>query len=144
MTRGDIDREAVRRHLVALDTALQYLRRYQGTSTAALVADQELLWAVERGLQRCAQNVLDISTHLVAGAGRDTPDYATALDELGRLGVLPPEFVARFRGVAGFRNVLVHAYLEVDIELVRELLVDRLGDFVDYARYVEAYLARGA
>lgn len=144
MTSGQIDREVVRRHLVALDTAVRYLRRYRSASLETLTADHDTLWAVERGLQLCAQNVLDISTHLVAGAGHDTPDYVTALDELGRLGVLPVEFVMRFRGIAGFRNVLVHAYLDVDVKRVHELLVDRLEDFVEYARHVEAYLAREA
>jgi hypothetical protein len=51
-----------------------------------------------------AQNALDIATHLVTSAGHDAADYATALEELGRLGGLSPDFVAVFRGIAGFRN----------------------------------------
>src|SRR5262249_40550194 len=38
-------------------------------------------------------------------AGRDAPDYASAIDLLPELGVLPSEFAARLRGIAGFRNV---------------------------------------
>ena len=95
---------------------------------------------MERGLQLCTQNVLDVATHLAASAGRDVPDYANAIDQLASLGVLPGEFVARFRPVAGFRNVIVHGYLDVDLEIVHRLLNERLDDFAEFARRVSRYL----
>jgi len=95
---------------------------------------------VERGLQLCAQNALDIATHLAAAAGRDAPDYASAIDVLGELGVLPDDFAHRFRGIAGFRNVLVHGYLGVDLPRMHRLLNSGLDDFADFARFVEAYI----
>ncbi|MGH7338175.1 MAG: type VII toxin-antitoxin system HepT family RNase toxin, partial [Myxococcota bacterium] len=93
-------------------------------------------------LQLCAQNALDIATHLAASAGRDAPDYASAIDVLGDLGVLPTQFVHRFRGVAGFRNILVHGYLGVELDRLHELLNAGLDDFVEFARYVESFLQR--
>lgn len=95
---------------------------------------------VERGLQLCTQNALDIATHLAASAGRDVPDYATAIHQLSDLGVLPAEFAARFRPVAGFRNVIVHGYLDVDLTVVHRLLNNRLDDFVEFARLVGLHL----
>ncbi len=142
MTPGQPDSGVLRRHLLALDTAIQRLRRHSGTSLAALRENPDLQWAVERGLQLCAQNALDIATHLAAAAGRDTPDYASAIDVLAELGVLPAPFARRFRGVAGFRNVLVHGYLALDLARVHELLNAGLEDFVEFARHVEAFLQR--
>jgi uncharacterized protein YutE (UPF0331/DUF86 family) len=121
---------------------VQRLRRHAGPPLAALIADPDTLWAVERGLQLCAQNALDIATHLTASAGRDAPDYASAVDRLGELGVLPDAFARRFRGVAGFRNVLVHGYLGVDPERVHALLNSGLDDFLAFAQHVESYLTR--
>jgi uncharacterized protein YutE (UPF0331/DUF86 family) len=103
MSPGQADPAVLRRHLLALDAAIQRLRRH---------------------------------------AGRDAPDYASAVDILGDLGVLPTEFARRFRGVAGFRNVLVHGYLGVDLARVHELLNSGLDDFVEFARHVERYLER--
>jgi uncharacterized protein YutE (UPF0331/DUF86 family) len=142
MSPGQPDVAVVRRHLLALDVAIQRLRRHSGRSLAALAADPDTLWAIERGLQLCAQNALDVATHLTASAGRDTPDYASAIDRLSELGVLPDAFARRFRGVAGFRNVLVHGYLGVDQARVHELLNSGLDDFEVFARHVEAYLTR--
>ena len=140
MTPGRPDPVVVTRHLLAIDDALQRLRGHQGLSRAQLAEDGDRLWAVERGLQLCAQNALDIATHIAAGAGHDVPDYATAVDRLMGLGILPAEFAARFRGVAGFRNVIVHGYLDLDLAIVHELLEQGLDDLVTFAQHVNRYL----
>ena len=142
MTPGQPDLLVVRRHLLALDGAVRQLRHHAGRPLSALRADPDAQWTVERGLQLCAQNALDIATHLAASAGRDAPDYASAVDALATLGVLPTEFAHRFRGVAGFRNVLVHGYLGVELERVHVLLNAGLDDFVEFARHVESFLER--
>lgn len=141
MSPGEFDPGVVRRHLYGLDQALQVLRRHQGRPVEELAAKVEELWLVERGLQLCAQNALDVATHLAASAGRDAADYASAIDHLAETGVVPRDFAARFRGIAGFRNVIVHAYLDVDPALVHRLLNERLDDFAEFARHVSTYLA---
>lgn len=141
MGPGEIDAQIIRRHLAALRESLEVLAARSGVSLEELGTDTELLWVVERGLQLCAQNALDIATHIAASRGRDVPDYASAIDELGRLGVLDRDFVQEFRNVAGFRNVLVHGYVEVDLGLLHTLLHKRLGDFDSFAASVETYLA---
>ena len=55
---------------------------------------------------------------------------------------LPPEFGAQFREVAGFRNILVHGYLEVDLDIVSRVLLEHLDDFEKFAVYVEEWLSR--
>lgn len=55
------------------------------------------------------------------------------------LGVLPAGFAARIRPVAGFRNVIVHGDLDVNLEIVHHLLNDRLDDFAEFARLVNRY-----
>jgi uncharacterized protein YutE (UPF0331/DUF86 family) len=141
MSPGQVDAAVIRRHLLALDAAVQQLRRHAGRPLPAFLADSDEQWTVERGLHLCAQNALDIATHIAAGTGRDAPDYAGAIDVLREVGVLPVDFAARFRGIAGFRNVLVHGYLGVDVQRIHELLNSGLEDFVEFARHVDAYLA---
>lgn len=144
MSPGLLDAQLVRRHLLALDAAVGNLRRHTGRPLEALTSDTDEAWAVERGLLLCAQNVLDVATHLAAAAGRDAPDYATAIDQLGVLGVLPAPFAARLRGIAGFRNLLVHGYLAVDLARVHQILNQHLADFDELAAHVQTYLATSA
>jgi uncharacterized protein YutE (UPF0331/DUF86 family) len=139
MTPGSTDPRVVRRHLMALRRALEELERHTGKPIQTLHSWDEQR-VVERGLQLCAQNALDIATHLAAGAGRDVADYSSAIDELADLGILDRDFAAEFRSVAGFRNILVHGYLEVDLEILHTVLNTRLSDFSAFADTVEQHL----
>lgn len=47
---------------------------------------------------------------------------------------------ASFRSVAGFRNILVHGYLEIDLEIVHTVLNSRLTEFITFADAVEEIL----
>jgi len=140
MTPGRLDVAAVRRHLLALDEAVQVLRGHQGRSVEQLTSDPEERWIVERGLQLCAQNTLDVATHVTASTGRDVPDYTAGIDRLAEMGTLPHDFAARFRGIGGFRNVIVHGYLDVDVALLHRLLNEHLDDFSAFAKYVVSYI----
>jgi uncharacterized protein YutE (UPF0331/DUF86 family) len=118
------------------------LRTHQGTSVEELQRDLDRSWAVQRGLQICAQNALDVATHLAASAGMEVSDYASAIDRLAEMGVLDPAFAARFRPVAGFRNLLVHGYLRLDMRRIHDLLNVHLDDFVTFAEHVERFVRR--
>ena len=140
MSPGRTDVSVVRRHLAALREALANLRRHCRSTPEMLRADMDLRWTVERGLQLCAQNAIDIATHLATAAGFDASDYASAIDRLTGMNVLPGAFGVRFRQIAGFRNVLVHEYIEVDLDVVARVLDDNLDDFEEFARLVERHL----
>jgi uncharacterized protein YutE (UPF0331/DUF86 family) len=133
MTPARRDEQLVRRHLEALDGALAQLRRHAGHPLALLHTSLDEQWAVERGLQVCAQNCIDIATHLAASAGHSPTDYASAIDSLVPMKILDPDFSARFRTVADFRNLLVQGYLEVDLSRLHKLLNERLEDFAEFA-----------
>ena len=141
MTSGRPDRRVVDRHVIALRKALATLRAQAGASSAALGADAQRRWAVERGLQLCAQNALDIASHISSAVGLDPGSYRSSIDCLVEAGALPRTFGQRFRGIAGFRNVLVHGYLEIDLELLVRMLSDRLDDFEEFASHIEHWLA---
>lgn len=140
MSPGDLDARVVRRHLAALHAALGVLERHAGRPVEALRESAEERWTVERGLQICAQNALDAATHVAAAAGRDVPDYAGAIDALSQIGALDRGFAAEFRDVAGFRNVLVRGYLDVDLAIVHRVLNERLPAFRAFAQQLEHYL----
>lgn len=142
MSPGQRDDAVVERHLLALDAAVRNLQRHAGRPLEDLEDDLDEQWIVLHGLQVCAQNVLDVATHLCASAGQDSDDYTAAIDGLARLGILPRDFATGFRAIAGFRNVVVHGYLEVDLETVHAVLNGRLDDFRAFARHVRAWQAR--
>jgi uncharacterized protein YutE (UPF0331/DUF86 family) len=136
-----IHREVIDRHLKDLEKMVAALQLHQSKSLDELRADQLVSLAVEHALQRAIQNLLDIGMHLLSGAGiNDWDDYRGAILKLGETGVLPPAFAEHISGMAGLRNILVHGYLEIDIEKVWDILHHRLDDFRTFARHVVEYL----
>jgi uncharacterized protein YutE (UPF0331/DUF86 family) len=122
------------------------LRRYRERGPASLQSDEDLQWLVERGLQLGCEIVLDTGNHILAGAfGRSPETHEQILDALAAEGVLSAELRADLRGLGGFRNVLVHDYLDLDAARVAAAL-ERVPEQLErFAREVHAWLAgRGA
>ena len=144
MAPGQVDGRVVQRHIIALRQAVSGLRRHAGVTASMLRADRDRLWAIERGLQLAAQNALDIASHICSAVGQDPATYRAAIDGLVETGVLPADFGERFRRIAGFRNVLVHGYLDVDLNLVAAILNEQLAEFDTFVRHVETWFAESA
>ncbi|MSQ72550.1 MAG: DUF86 domain-containing protein [Betaproteobacteria bacterium] len=90
----------------------------QPRSARALAADEDLQDILARNLEVAIQTCADIAFHLCA-AHRTMPASAgDAFAELGRLGLIDRVLAERLRLAAGFRNVLVHEYIQVDWKIV--------------------------
>lgn len=46
------------------------------------------------------------------------------------------------KNMARFRNRLVHIYLEVDRVMVYNIIQTRLTDYIDFKRYILAFLTK--
>jgi len=70
---------------------------------------------VERNLEVAIQCCIDISHRIIAIEQALKPnDYYEAILRMGELGVLPPDFARQLAPITGFRNILIHEYLNVD------------------------------
>jgi uncharacterized protein YutE (UPF0331/DUF86 family) len=134
-----VRREVLRERLAGLREALRMLDDLRSRAAD----DRASEWAIERGLQVAAQSVFDIGNHVLSGAFGERPaDYAGVPAALCRRGVISGDLEVRLRGLAGFRNLLVHDYARVDPARVREALEKRRGDLAEFADAVEAWLER--
>jgi uncharacterized protein YutE (UPF0331/DUF86 family) len=91
------------------------LREIEAAGRDAFLGDPRLQAQVERHLQLAIQAAIDIAVHLLAEDSAGPPeDYGSAFVMLAGRGTLPDELAERLRSAAGLRNILVHAYLDVD------------------------------
>jgi uncharacterized protein YutE (UPF0331/DUF86 family) len=91
------------------------LHPLQTEPRAAFDQDAYLRDIVERNLEIAAQSCIDICHRLIALEGAAKPmDYYDAIVRMGQIGILPPEFARQLAPFAGFRNILVHEYVELD------------------------------
>jgi len=133
--------EVVRRKLQEIEETVAYLRSW-GVSQEALAQDRQLRWAVERGLQVAAEALFDTGAHVLAAEFQETVDeYREIPPRLLARGVISAATAKRLKGLAGFRNVLVHDYAEIDLSRVLAG-VERLGDFDAFVADVADFLSR--
>lgn len=134
--------EVVRERLRKLREILRNLEEVRQVSRDDFVRSFRHSWLAERGLHLAAETVFDIGNHILAGHFNVHPsDYENVLERLGAQGVLSAGLRERLRGLGGFRNVLVHAYLQIDEERVYTALQDELGSFDAFAAEIESFVA---
>jgi len=88
----------------------------------ALSADLSLHNDVLFSLLTICQLVIDIAGELSARAGRTFEDYTQAVRNLSADARFPADVVAALERLPGFRNVLIHEYVALDMERVMEAI----------------------
>ncbi len=108
-------REAVEERLKELDEILGELRKYRDTSWEEIRSDLSRRWIIERGLIAAASTLFDVADHILAGHfGLYAETYEGGLEMLHERAVLSGELYGQIRGLGGFRNILIHRYLDID------------------------------
>ena len=135
--------EAIRDRLLKLEEVISRLEELCPPDPKMLRENFQHAWAAERGLQLAAEVVFDVGNHILSAQfGTSAQDYEDIIVQLGARGVIDDSLRSRFKGLGGFRNILVHGYLRVDIDRVAEVLARAPSDFADFARAVREWLAR--
>lgn len=97
---------------------------------------------VEHTLQLAIQAALDVASHIVSDARLGEPATNQELFALlARDGWVAARQVPALRAMAGFRNVLVHGYTEVDRAIVRDVVEHHLDDLLQFVAAVRGRLA---
>ena len=133
--------EVVKERLQHMKRALDELKSMRKIERKDFLGDTRLQWSVERGFQIICEAVFDIGNHILVGKFSLAPsNYQSIIDELAKKGIITDELNKHFSGLGGFRNILVHDYMEIDAEEVYAKLKDRLGDFDMFIREVVGWL----
>lgn len=138
-----IDIQSVGERLEALKAYLAELDHYAQYSMRELTSDFVKYRAAQHSLQLAAQTVIDIAAHIISADFDDrVQDYREAIEALGKEGVLPAELAQRMASIAGFRNILVHAYLAIDPAKVYDHLIQGRADLREFGKWIVEYLRR--
>ena len=128
--------------LAELRRHLDHLReiRPRVTGRQALERDLSLHNDVLFSLLTVCQLVIDVAGDLAARRGDRFEDYTEAVRSLARDARFSPELVRKLERLPGFRNVVIHEYVALDLDRVVEAL-DDLGPVEDFLEAVRALAA---
>jgi uncharacterized protein YutE (UPF0331/DUF86 family) len=128
--------------LAELRRHLDHLREIapQATDRVALERDLSLHNDVLFSLLMVAQLVIDLAGELSARRGDRFEDYTEAVRNLARDSRFPADLVRTLERVPGFRNVVIHEYVALDLDRVIDALhhLDAIDRFAAIVREIEA------
>lgn len=134
-----IDRDIVIEKVSNIQQCLKRIReKTQGDPETLQDIDIQDIFILN--LQRAIQSAIDLAAHIVADEGLGMPESLREnFSLLQKAGILTSELSNRLGRMVGFRNIAVHEYQNIEIEVLQAILNDRLVDLVRYYKSVLEY-----
>lgn len=121
---------------------LRILQDYAAADPEELVADRVRMGDLKYTFQTALEAAIDGAQHVIASEGLAVPaTNADAFRSLAGAGLLDSELADTMAAAAGFRNVLVHGYADVDDRRVVANL-ERIPELREYVAALTALLDR--
>lgn len=124
-----LNKDLIRARFADIEQSLGRLNRLKSLSRDEFLDDQDSKDLASYRLQIAIEAALQICFHIAAQHLHHVPEaYAECFAILAENDLLDPDLAANLQRMAGFRNMLVHVYWQVDYDQVYDMLQSHLGD----------------
>ena len=135
-----IDREIISAKFDIIEKDLEFLEEFKAMDEADFLGSYKNIQSVKYSLLEIIEACIDIAYHIVAAKGLgQAEDYREIFIMLGKKGVLDQKLASRLGDMAGFRNLLVHRYGEIDNLRVLEIIKSELSDIMEFEQAILQY-----
>ncbi len=114
----------------SIERCLQRILEEYAGNNQNLVANQTKQDAIILNLQRACETAIDLAMYVVNQRRLGTPQESRdAFVLLQTAGILPADLATRMQRMVGFRNIAVHGYTRLNLEVVHSIITKQLDDF---------------
>jgi uncharacterized protein YutE (UPF0331/DUF86 family) len=132
-----MDKDVVLNKLERLRRCLRRVQDKTPVSIDLLVEDYDLQDIIALNLERAIQTCVDIGLHIISDLDIPVPEtMAQTFETLKKAGCLDAATAERMVKSVGFRNTAVHAYQDIDWNIVYRIITEHLDDFRSYAQQI--------
>jgi uncharacterized protein YutE (UPF0331/DUF86 family) len=86
-------------------------------------------------IQRACETAIDLAMHEIRLRRLGIPqDSRDAFSLLLKEGLISKDLAEKMMAMVGFRNIAVHDYQELNLEVVQQIIEKHLEDFLDFTR----------
>ena len=125
--------EVIRKRLNKLDEYLSILYNLRKYSFDDFTSDPERYGSAERFLHLSIEAILDMGNHVIADLGLGIVNWYSDIPAiLEKNGYIDSDMEKELLQMIGFRNTLVHDYLEIDRRIVYDILQNHLKDIEEF------------
>lgn len=136
-----LDERTVHAKLHLMDTLLRRLTRSGEIDRAAVENDMDLRLILERIITQVVDLAVAVNSQIAtAELGTAPEDYSASFTALAEVGAIERDLARALAPSTGLRNILIHAYLDLDVDrFVSSIPLAREG-FTEYVRQVAGWL----
>ena len=136
-----VQTEIIRKRLSRLDEILTVLKHLRNYSLEAFLATPEYYGSAERFLQIAIETTTDIGGHIIADLKLGEVNWYSDIPALlAEKKFISSELREKWVRMIGFRNILVHDYLEVDRKIVYDVMQNHLQDLEELKKVFAEFL----
>jgi len=96
--------------------------------------------AVILNIQRAIQQVIDLGAYLIKKHQFTIPKSSREIFEiLEKNGIIDKNLSLNLQKMTGFRNIAIHEYTKLQLEIIKYIIDERLKDLIEFERAVKSY-----
>ena len=129
-----IDKKVIGEKLLSLNRCLERVKLHTPANVEALQNDFDAQDIISLNIQRAVQISVDIAAHILAEQLHEqTPTMAETFLALSRHGLLDSQLASRLAKAVGFRNIAVHEYNTLDMNILYSIITKEIGCFYEFS-----------
>lgn len=124
-----VDKDIVLEKVKNIQNCLKRIQeKTRGNPASLLNIDVQEIFVLN--LQRAVQSAIDLAAHIVSDEGLGLPnELKENFSLMEKANIIPPDLSEKLQKMVGFRNIAVHEYAEIDVDVLRAIL--EKGDLKD-------------
>ena len=142
MAEENFDKEKIIERMGDIKNAVLELEKFQKMDLEEFLKDSDNYNLSAYHLRIAIEAVLIIGTHILSRIPQNgkKKDYTQVILSLADYDVLPKDFSQKIKGMAGYRNRLVHLYWKIEPNELLTVIKENLSDLEEFIKYVEKFL----
>lgn len=109
----------------------------------AFLQDLDAQDVIVLNISRCVQLSVDIAMHICAASTEKLPQtMGQSFDVLLIMGVLSNALAIKMKKSVGFRNIAMHNYDEIDLDLTYVIAKEHIENYVEFIRQIQRYIQK--
>ena len=114
----------------SIERCLHRIQEEYAGNEQNLTANQTKQDAIVLNLQRACETAIDLAMYVVSQRKLGVPqDSRNAFALLQTAGILPIDLAQRMQRMVGFRNVAVHEYTRLNLDVIYAIITKQLDEF---------------
>lgn len=139
-----MDQRVIEEKLESLRKCYNRVEEKRPATPEKLQNDIDIQDIISVNLERAVQLCVDIGTHIIANSDFPAPSsLGETFEILEKMGILDSEITRKMKKAVGFRNVAVHAYKQINWDIVFYISHEGLNDFKAFAVAINRYISPG-